>query len=168
MAKASERLNRWTDSILGDLNWDEGDVVWNGSCEIGGRVVRLQLDPDRRDPTREEQLAVVEPSRAVLDRLRQAEPELRRHAAKQIAASVVSQQPEGRKQIGLPEGRFASGLELQLVSIHGCGELHYHSAEFFPGCCVTVYFNADLTFGDAEVYEFQGRTEPGSAADGRD
>jgi hypothetical protein len=55
--------------------------------------------------------------------------------------------------VTLPEDRFAAGLELETVSIHGCGELNYRSHEFFPGWLVTVYFNEDVTFGDAEVYE---------------
>jgi hypothetical protein len=42
---------------------------------------------------------------------------------------------------------------LQAVSIHGCGELHYRSPEFFPGWLVTVYFNERVSFGAAEVYE---------------
>jgi hypothetical protein len=153
MANKSARLQRWTDPVLGDLAWDDAEAVWNGSCEFGGQVVRLQLDPDNPDPTRDEQLAVIEPSRAVLDRLRQVELEFRRRAAAQIAAAVVSQQPRGRGRVTLPEDRFAAGLELETISIHGCGELHYRSPEFFPGWRVTVYFNEDLSFGDAEVYE---------------
>jgi hypothetical protein len=156
MAEASERLGRWSDPVLGDLTWDETGAVWNGSCVFGGRVARLQLDPDSTDPTRDEQLAVVEPSRAVLDRLRHVEPEFRRRAAEQIAAAVGSQQPPGHGRVALPEGRFAEGLELQAVCIHGCGELHYRSPEFFPGRVVTVFFNEDLSFGDAEVYELRG------------
>jgi hypothetical protein len=155
MANAAGRLQRWTDPVLGDLAWDQAGAVWNGSCEFGGRVVPLQLDPDNRDPTRDEQLAVVERSRAMLDRLRQVEPEFRRRAAAQIAAAVVSQQPRGRGRGTLPEGRFADGLELEKVSIHRCGELHYRSPEFFPGWRVTIYFNEDLAFGDAEVYELR-------------
>jgi hypothetical protein len=151
MAKASGRLERWTDSVLGDFIWDNG--VWNGSCEFNGRTVRLELDPENPDPTREEQLAVFEPSRPILARLREVEPEFRRRAATQIAAAVVSQQPRGRGRVTLPEDRFAAGLELETVSIHGCGELNYRSHEFFPGWLVTVYFNEDVTFGDAEVYE---------------
>src|SRR6476661_7565179 len=93
MARASGRLERWTDSVLGDFIWDSG--VWNGSCEFDGRTVRLQLDPDKTDPTREEQMAVFEPSRPILVQLREVEPEFRRRAATQIAAAVVTQQPRG-------------------------------------------------------------------------
>ena|SRR5579871_4022725 len=151
MAKASRRLERWTDPILGDFTWDGG--VWNGSCEVHGRTVRLQLDPDSADPTPEEQLAVFEPSRPVLARVREAEPEFRRRAAEQVAAAVASQQPQGRGRVTLPQARFADGLELRSVSIHGCGELHYNSPEFFPGWLVTVYFDEGVSFGGAEVYE---------------
>jgi hypothetical protein len=151
MAKASGQLQRWTDSVLGEFTWDSG--VWNGSCEFHGRIVRLQLDPDNTDPTREEQLTVFEPSRPILARLRELEPDFRRRAAEQIAAAVVSQQSRDRGQVTLPQGRFADGLELQNVSIHGCGELHYRSPEFFPGCVVTVYFSEGVSFGDAAVYE---------------
>lgn len=166
MAEASGRLEWWSDPVLGDLVWDEGGAVWNGSCDIGGRLVRLQLDPDRRDPSREDQLAVIEPSRAVLNRLRQLEPGFRRRAAARIAAAVVSQQPRGPSRVTLPEGRFADGLELETVSVHGCGELHYRSPEFFPGWRVTIYFNTDLSFGDAELYELPGKPGPSAAPDG--
>jgi hypothetical protein len=154
MVDASGRLQRWTDPMLGEFSWDEAGKVWNGSCEFNGRVVRLQLDPDNTAPTRDEQLAVFEPSRPILGRLRAVEPEFRRRAATQIAAAIVSQQPR-RGRVTLPEGRFADGLELEAVSIHGCGELHYRSPEFFPGWQVTIYFNTDLSFGDAEVYELR-------------
>ncbi len=164
MAKASGRLERWTDSVLGDFTWNSG--VWNGSCEFNGRSIRLQLDPDNTDPTHEEQLAVFEPSRPILTRLRQVEPEFRRQAATQIAEAVVCQQPRGRGRVTLPEGRFAAGLELETVSIHGCGELHYRSPEFFPGWMVTIYFNEDLSFGNAEIYEPRGWAEPRATADG--
>src|SRR5262252_6936812 len=92
MADASGRLQRWTDSVLGEFVWDAAGMIWEGSCEFNGRVVRLQLDPDNTAPTRDEQLAVFEPLRPILDRLRAAEPQFRRRAAAQIAAAVVSQQ----------------------------------------------------------------------------
>lgn len=151
MAEASGRLERWTDPVLGEFTWGGG--VWNGSCEFNGRTVRLQLDPDNTDPTQAEQLAIFEPSRPVLATLWEVEPGFRRWAAEQVAAAVVSQQPRGRGRVTLPEGRFADGLELQTVSIHGCGELHYRSPEFFPGWTVTVYFNEGVSYGGAEVYE---------------
>jgi hypothetical protein len=151
MAKAQGRLERWTDSVLGDFTWAGG--VWNGSCEFNGRTVRLQLDPDNTNPTQEEQMAVFEPSQSILAKLREVEPEFRRRAAEQIAAAVVSQQPHGRGRVTLPKARFVDGLELQTVSIHGCGQLHYRSPEFFPGWVVTVYFNEGVFFEDAEVYE---------------
>ena len=164
MAKASGRLQRWTDSVLGHFTWDERGV-WNGSCEFNDRTVRLELDPDNTDPSREEQLAVFELSRPVLAQLREVEPEFRRRAVEQIAAAVVAQQPRGRGRVTLPKDRFAAGLELETVSIHGCGELHYRSPEFFPGWVVTVYFDEDQSFGDAEVYEPRGRAERTAAPD---
>jgi hypothetical protein len=151
MAKSSGLLEQWTDAVLGDFTWGSG--MWNGSCEFNGRTVRLQLDPDSPHPTREEQLDVFEPSRPILARLRDVEPEFRRQAARQISAAVVSQSSRGRWRVTLSEARFADGLELQTVSIHKCGELHYQSPEFFPGWVVTVYFNEGVSFGDAEVYE---------------
>ena len=158
MEEAPTRLDRWIDPILGELTWHEVGKVWKGSCEFNGRVVRLELDRDDTDPSRAEQLAVIEPSRSILERLRDAESEFRRRAAEQVADAVVSQQLRGRGRVTLREDEFADGLELEMVSIHGCGELHYGSPEFFPGWIVTVYFNADLSFGDAEVYELESRT----------
>lgn len=147
----AELLAEWTDPVLGPFEWDVAGRVWNGACEFRGRVVPLQLDPDRREPNRQEQMAVFEPARVVLARLREAEPGLRRQAAEQIAAAVTSQQDDGPGLVTLPQARFADELELEAVSIHGCGELYYRSHEFFPGSLVTVYFENDLSFGDAEV-----------------
>jgi hypothetical protein len=144
-------VQRWTDSILGDFNWQNG--VWNGSCEFHKRPVPLQLDPDNTNPTQEEQLAIFELSRPILDRLREVEPEFRRKAAEQIASAVISQQPRSQKQASLPKEPFSDDLDLQIISIHGCGELHYHSPKFFPGWVVTIYFTEGITFGGAEVDE---------------
>jgi hypothetical protein len=149
MTGRPDRLTRWTDPVFGDLVWDEGDCVWIGRVEFAGRTVRLELDPDRKDPTQEEQLAVVEPSRIVLDALRGEESKLRRQAAKQIAEAIVEQQDE----VELPEEDFTNTLELECISLHGCWELQYRSPDFFPGQHITVYFNEDLSFGDAEVYD---------------
>ncbi|SRR5579871_2074282 len=152
MADASELLMQWTDPVLGDLRWDKAGKVWIGSCDFNGRVVRLELDPDHTNPTRDIQLAIIEPSRSILGRLPQIEPQFRRQAAEQIAEAVASQEPQGRKEPALPEERFADELELEMISIHSCGELHYRSPAFFPDSVVTIYFNEDLSFGDAAVY----------------
>ena len=152
MATTSGRILWWSDPLLGEFVWIEGDG-WNGTCEFNGRIVRLQLSTDYTDPTREQQVSVFEPSRPILDRLREVEPEFRRVAAKQLAAAVVSQQTRGPQRVALPQRRFAEGLELQAVSIHGCGELHYSSSEFFPGWIVTIFFFPDVSFADAEVCE---------------
>jgi hypothetical protein len=88
MTKVSGRLERWTDFVLGDFTRASG--VWNGTCEFNGRTVRLLLDADNTDPTREEQLAVFEPSRPIRARLREAEPEFRCRVATQIVEAVVS------------------------------------------------------------------------------
>jgi hypothetical protein len=150
---------QWADPVLGDLAWDEAGKVWVGSCDFNGRAVRLELDPDHTNPTRDIQLAVLSPSRSILDRLRQVELQFRRQAAEQIAEAVVCQQLQDRRGLALPEARFADGLQLEMISIHGCGELHYRSPEFFPDWVVTIFFNDDLSFGDAEVYEQGGDSD---------
>jgi hypothetical protein len=149
MAGASDRLTRWADPVFGDLAWDEGALAWIGCVQFGGRSVGLELDPDRTQPTREDQLAVREPSRITLETLRDVEPDLRRQAAEQIAEAVIEQQ----NQVELPKEGFADTLELECISLHGSGELHYRSSRYFPGQHVTVYFNEDWSFGDAEVYD---------------
>jgi hypothetical protein len=150
MAGASDRLARWADAVFGELVWDELKRAWIGRVEFVGRTVRLELNSDRTNPTGEEQLVVVEPSRRVLDGLGALEPGLRRQASKQVAEAVVEQQDE----VALPEDEFANTLELECISLHGSrGELHYRSADFFPRGHITVYFNEDLSFGDAEVYD---------------
>lgn len=149
MAKSAGCLTHWSDPVLGELVWDQANSVWTGSLSFVGRAVRLELDPDRKNPTRDEQLAVVEASRKTLAALEKVEPKLRRQAAREIAEAVASQGSRSR----LPQRRFADTLELEIVSLHGCGELHYRSPEFFPGWRVTIYFDEDLSFGDAEVYE---------------
>jgi len=147
MAK-SNRLTRLADAEFGDLEWTVD--VWVGRVEFNGRVVRLELDPDREDPSRDEQLAVIEPSRRFLATVRAAEPALRREAIGQIADAVAEQQSE----IELPREQFEDSLTLETVSLHGSGgALHYRSEEFFPGQFVTVFFDADLSNVEASVYE---------------
>lgn len=148
MTEASDRLTRWTDPVFGDLVWEERSLAWVGRVEFEGRTVRLELDPDRTNPSREEQLAVVEPSRKLLHGLRTMEPELRRQTAKQVAEAVIQQKDD----VKLPADEFENTLELECISLHGCGELHYRSPDFFPGLHVTVFFNEDLSFGDSAVY----------------
>src|SRR4051812_36497644 len=149
MPDSSEKLTRWTDPELGALEWDDRDGVWVARALFGGREVRLELDPDAKAPSRDEQLAVIAPAAKLLVALRLAEPGLRRQAADQIAEAVEEQQSE----IRLARDRFAATLVLGSVSLHGSGELHYRSDEFFPGQSITVYFEDDLSFGGAEVYE---------------
>jgi hypothetical protein len=55
--------------------------------------------------------------------------------------------------VELLSDEFANSLELECVTLHGCGELHYRCPKFFPGRHVTVYFNEDVSFGGADVYE---------------
>ncbi len=148
MARASDRLTQWSDMVLGDLTWDEHALAWISRIRFGEWIVRLVLDPDRTHPTREDQLAVVESSRIMLEGLRDVEPVLRRQGAEQIAQAVIEQQDE----VELPKEVLADTLELECISLHGSGELHYRSPVFFPGQRVTVYFNEDLSFGDAAVY----------------
>jgi hypothetical protein len=149
MPDSSDKLSQWTDPELGALEWDDEDDVWVARTPFGGREVRLTLGPGVNDPSRDEQLATIGPSGKQLVALRQAEEELRRRAAEQIAEAVEEQQSE----IQLPRDRFAATLTLESVSLHGSGELHYRSDEFFPGQRITVYFEDDLSFGGAEVYE---------------
>jgi hypothetical protein len=112
--------------------------------------VRLELDPDRQDPSREEQRAVIEPSRRFLAAVRAAEAALRGEAVGQIADAVAEQQSVSE----LARDQFENSLALETVSLHGSGgALHYRSEEFFPGQIVTVFFDADLSDVEASVYE---------------
>jgi len=149
MGKAPQRLSRWTDDVLGELIWDEADLCWTTHVHFAGQQVLLQLDPDNRDPNHEEQLAAIEPSRALLEGLRVAESQLRRQAADQLAEYVAEFQAE----LNLPQVDFADTLEVEAISLHECGELHYLSPGWLPGWRVTVYFNEDLSFGEAEMSE---------------
>jgi hypothetical protein len=148
MTDDSSLFTRWTDSVLGDLVWDEEDRVWDGQVRFLGRVVDIELDPDRKEPTREDQLAVIEHSRGVLERLAAVEDQLRHRAAERIAGPAREQQSD----VALPSVEFAESLALARVSLHGSGELHYRSDKFLPESVITVFFEEDLRFGGAEAY----------------
>jgi len=151
----AKRLEEWTDPLLGELVWDEKRSYWAGITEFAGGKVRLQLETESLDPSVGEQKAIIEAAHRLLAQLKVKEPEFRRRAAEEIAEAVASQE----SRVRLPRERFAETLQLETVSFHGtseiCGELHYHSPEFFPGSAVTIYFNPDLSFGDVEVYEIR-------------
>ena len=153
MADAAERLARWVDPQLGELVWNERGQAWSGRTEFAGRIVPFDVDPGLKDPTRQEQLAVLEPARALLAKLPAAEPELRRQAAEEVAEAVVEQQDE----VELPVEKFAQSLELTHISLGESRALHYRSPEFFPGHTITVYIEADLSFGGSAVYVPGGR-----------
>jgi hypothetical protein len=143
-----DQLTTLSDAEFGDLKWTNDG--WVGRIEFGGRAVRLELDPDREHPSREEQLAVIESSRTFLAEVRAGEPSLRQQAVGQIAEAVAEQQSE----IELPRQRFENSLALETVSLHGSGgALHYRSEEFFPGQIITVFFDGDLSEVEASVYE---------------
>lgn len=156
MAKANERIPRWTNPLLGELIWDERDQAWAGRVEFAGRVVPLSVDTGRRDPDHEERLAAVGPAPAFLQRLAAAEPAMRRQAAEEVAAAVGEQQDE----VVLPADEFAATLELDEVSVCAGAALHYRSPAFFPSQVVTVYVNTGLSFGGAGVYRPRAGAKP--------
>jgi|GEM_PF-2301626 len=144
----SNRLIKLADPELGNLEWTVDG--WVGRVEINGRVVRLELDPDRENPSRAEQLAIIEPSRRFLAAVRAAEPSLQGEAVGQIADAVAEQQ----SAVELARDPFKNSLALEAISLHGSGgALHYRSDSFFPGQTITVFFNSDLSDVEASVYE---------------
>ena len=143
MATPPELLTRWSDPILGELGWGEADRAWRGTTTLAGRVVRLSLGPLRDAPSRDGQIALIEPSRALLDRLRGAEPDLRRRAAERLAEQVYEPKAQGE---WLPED-IAASLELEEVCLQGKdGLLHYSWPEHPPRSTVLVFFDEHLEF----------------------
>ena len=142
---ADATLNEWTDPELGRLTWDEGDGVWVGRTDFAGREVRIEIDPDRKDPGRDEQLAAIEAARALLARVRAGEHGLRREASEQIGQAAGAPRAE--------IDRFAATLVLESITLHGSGELHYRNEAFLPGEVVTVHFEHDLSNVEADAYE---------------
>ncbi|MBV9866773.1 MAG: hypothetical protein JO316_15570 [Abitibacteriaceae bacterium] len=150
MADSSQLLASWVDPVLGELVWE--GTGWGGTVEISGRRVRLWLDPDRATPTRQEQLAVIAASSALLAGVRKVEPEFRRRLAHELAQAVGSQATEEvAAEAVAAVDELVAALELEEVSLHGSGELHYHdgSGKFFPSDeLFTVYFSEDLTYDE--------------------
>ena len=142
---ADSKLTEWTDAELGRLVWDASDAVWVGRTDFAGREVRIEIDPDRKDPSREEQVAAIEPARSLLARVRANESDLRRQAAEQIGEAAGAPKSEIK--------RFAETAVLETISLHGSGALHYRSEEFLPGGRITVHFDEDLSNVEAEAYE---------------
>jgi len=150
MADSSELLASWIDPVLGELVWE--GTGWVGTVEMSGRSVRLWLDPDRTTPTRQEQLAIIEASGALLVGVRKVEPEFRRRLARELAQAVGSQATEEVAAEAMAAvDELAAALELEDVSLHGSGELHYRDAsgKFFPSDeLFNVYFSEDLTYDE--------------------
>lgn len=143
-------FDRWDDPELGELVWNAAEGLWNGEVRFEHRIVRVWLDPDRKNPTAVEQAAIIEPARRLFAGLSAVEPMFRQQAAVQIAGAVAEQAEEGDAQ--LPLEAFAGSLELEAIALHsGGGSLYYRSPEFFPGQRVTIFFDETLAFGDAEV-----------------
>ena len=150
MAKAVEqRLTRWIDPQLGELTWDGRNHVWEGLTRFAGRLVSFSIICDLVEPTREDQLAIIEPASQLLPQLPDAELELRWLGAQEIAAAVVEQQDE----IELHVSEFLATLELTGISLYEGAGFHYRSPGFFPGNSISVYANADLSYDRAEVTE---------------
>jgi hypothetical protein len=138
----SELLGHLVDPVLGELVWD--GCCWTGIAVIAGRRVRLVLEPDRREPTSSDQIAIVEASRDRVRTIELHEPALRDAAARELARHVTGS-----------AARIASGLELEAISLHGSGGLHYRDRTpgGFTGLTITVYFDADMAFAGVETYE---------------
>ena len=142
---ADPKLTEWTDAEFGRLTWDDDDGVWVGRTTFAGREVRVEIDPDRKDPGRTEQLAAIETARGLLARLRAGESDLRRQASEQIGEAVGAPKSE--------IARFTDTLVLESISLHGSGELHYRNEAFLPGELIIVHFDKDLSNVEAEAYE---------------
>jgi hypothetical protein len=142
---ADPKLTEWTDAELGRLTWDDDDNVWVGRTSFAGREVRITIDPDRKQPTRQERLAAIEPARALLARVKAGESDLRRQASEQIGEAVGAPEPDIE--------RLAKTLVLETIGLHGSGELYYRNEEFFPGELITVHFDEDLSNVEAAIYE---------------
>ena len=143
-------LARWSDPVLGELVWDDAEQIWRGTVALAGHFVRLSLGPVPRPASRGDQLALVGPSRAVLEGLRRVEPELRRRAAEALAEQVAEPDAEGE----LSAEDVAGAMELEEVNPHGDGGmLVYSSRELFPIWPVLVFFNEGLAFEDVDFGE---------------
>jgi hypothetical protein len=148
MAEPSDVLTHWRDPVLGELVWREADRTWCGSADFAGRVVRLSLGPVERCASPDDQTALIEPSRAVLEGLRRAEPHLRRQAAKELVETAV--EPDA-VNAPTPAEVFAE-LELEGVNLwSGGGVLVYNWSLVDPAWPVLVYFGEDFSFEGVEV-----------------
>jgi len=139
------RLTVLDDDDLGPLTWNEDDLAWQGHVTVGQAKAALTIDTGLNDPNEAEQRAAVESARSLLPRVLPAMPGLLRSAAEQVATDV-----EGQGKLSI--GEFTQSLRLLEVSLHESGELHYDCSEFFgAGAVMTVFFEADLSFGGAEI-----------------
>jgi hypothetical protein len=150
MADSKSRLTQCTDSVLGDLCWNEADSCWEGRVEFAGRSILLGLYAGEgiANPSPEEQLATLPVAHRMLAGLPAVITELQRQTARQLERDVNSQ--GGRFQI--PAEEFSAALELVSIDLHaGGGILSYRCPRFFPGDKVSISFGKDLEFWEATV-----------------
>lgn len=79
MAHAEELLAENLDPVLGNLSWETSE--WVSDIQVGTHHVRLLIDLDEEDHSRERQIESIAYAKALLPKVLKNEAQLRRQAA---------------------------------------------------------------------------------------
>lgn len=154
MAHADELLTHHLDPVLGELRWETSE--WMGHVRFGPHKVRLLIDLDEEDHSREHQLESIAYAKALLPKVLENEARLRRQAAEEIAQAAGSEaSAEDRRRYASEAEPAAAALAPQLLCIGfpegGYLECRDASRAFYGAATVVIRFDDGGDYEEAEV-----------------
>ncbi|WP_432725862.1 hypothetical protein [Variovorax sp. W6] len=154
MAHAEELLIQNLDPLLGNLSWQTSE--WVGNIEFGSHRVRLLIDLDEEDHSRERQIESIAYAKALLPRVLKNEAQLRRHAAEEIAEAAGSEaSEEDRSRYASEVESAAAAMEPQVLCIGfpdgGYLECRDATQAFYGASIVVIHFDDEGNYAEAEV-----------------
>lgn len=154
MVRTEELLTHNLDAVLGELCWETSE--WAGVVQFGPHHIRLLIDLDEEDHSRERQVESIAYAKALLPKVLKNEAQLRRQAAEEIAQAAGSEVgEEDRRRYESEAESAAAALEPQLLCIGfpdgGYLECRDASQVFYGASTVVIRFDDDGNYEEAEV-----------------
>lgn len=154
MARTEELLTQNRDPVLGELSWRTSE--WVGNIEFGPHRVRLLIDLDEEDHSRERQIESIAYAKALLPRVLKNEAQLRRQAAEEIAEAAGSEaSEEDRRRYASEAAVAAAAMEAQVLCIGfpegGYLECRDATQAFYGASTVVIRFDDEGNYEEAEV-----------------
>ncbi|RTD98565.1 hypothetical protein EJO68_04115 [Variovorax atrisoli] len=154
MAHAEELLAENLDPVLGSLFWETSE--WVGDIQVGTHHVRLLIDLDEEDHSRERQIESIAYAKALLPKVLKNEAQLRRQAADEIAEAAGSEaSEEDRRRYASEVDSAAAAMEPQVLCISfpdgGYLECRDATQAFYGASTVVIRFDDEGNYEEAEV-----------------